>query len=179
MNVCVGRYDDAGGAYDHVVPPSNGVPADEAPCRAPCADFDFKRLGPRTTAVLSSPWVQKSSVVQEPRAGPTRTSQFEHSSIPGTGRPSSLNLKHIDFQDGQTYRCVVNDFVHAAATVKGLFNLTAFLTKRDAWAGSFEELLLDAPRRDTPAHLPDAPNPAQPWGPPWTPPLQAANETHR
>ena len=25
-------YDDAGGWYDHVVPPSEGVPNDEAPC---------------------------------------------------------------------------------------------------------------------------------------------------
>ncbi len=33
------------------------------------------------------------------------------------------------------------------------------------WAGSFDELLLDAPRTDTPEHLPDAPAPAKPWGP--------------
>ena len=25
-------YDDAGGIYDHVVPPHEGVPADESPC---------------------------------------------------------------------------------------------------------------------------------------------------
>ena len=25
-------YDDAGGYYDHVVPPAEGVPADDAPC---------------------------------------------------------------------------------------------------------------------------------------------------
>ena len=30
------------------------------------------------------------------------------------------------------------------ATIKNLFNLSSFLTKRDAWAGNFEELLLDA-----------------------------------
>ena len=95
-------YDDAGGNYDHVVPPFEGVPADDAPCRAPCADFDFRRLGPRVTALLMSPRVAKGSVVQEPRAGPTNTSQFEHSSVP--------------------------------ATVNSLFNLSAFLTKRDAWA---------------------------------------------
>jgi hypothetical protein len=54
------------------------------------------------------------------------------------------------------------------ATLKGLFNLTGFLTQRDRWAGSFEELLLDAPRdvSDTPQHLPDAPKPAAPWTPP-------------
>ena len=30
-------YDDAGGYYDHVVPPSEGVPADESPCVVPGA----------------------------------------------------------------------------------------------------------------------------------------------
>ena len=52
--------------------------------------------------------------------------------------------------------------------MKTLFNLSSFLTKRDAWAGSFEELLLDTPRPDSdmPRHLPDAPRPATPWDPP-------------
>ena len=54
------------------------------------------------------------------------------------------------------------------ATAKTLFNLTSFLTKRDAWAGSFEELLLDQPRPDSdcPMHLPDAPLPWRPSRPP-------------
>ena len=48
-----------------------------------------------------------------------------------------------------------------AATAKNLFGLPDFLTRRDAWAGSFEkELELDAPRTDCPMHLPDAPAPA-------------------
>ena len=131
-------YDDAGGYYDHAVPPSEGVPADESPRRARRAPgcgqpFDFRRLGLRSSAMLISPWVARGSVFQEPR-GPTNTSQFELTSVP--------------------------------ATVKTLFNLTTFLTKRDAWAGSFEELLLDAPRGDAPMHLPDAPPAAAPWDPP-------------
>jgi len=49
-------YDDAGGYYDHVVPPMEGVPADEAPCHLTGPDtnppykcpgggnaFDFRR----------------------------------------------------------------------------------------------------------------------------------------
>ena len=43
----------------------------------------------------------------------------------------------------------------AAAPRQNLFNLTTFLTKRDAWAGNLEELLLDAPR--TGGHLTTAP----------------------
>ena len=46
--------------------------------------------------------------------------------------------------------------------MKTLFSLPNFLTKRDAWAGSFEELLLDEPRDDTPLHLPLAPGQQSP-----------------
>jgi len=137
-------YDDAGGYYDHVVPPFEGVPADDAPCNlgaagwtSSCGEpFDFRRLGLRTTGMLISPWVAKGAVFQEPKHGPTPTSQFELTSV--------------------------------AATVKTLFNLSSFLTKRDAWAGTFEELLLDEPRPDSdmPMHLPTAPAPAKPWDPP-------------
>merc|ERR1719498_2198403 len=74
-------YDDAGGYYDHIVPPHEGVAADEAPCRCPKATFDFKRLGLRATGMLLSPWVKAGSVFQEPK-GPTKTSQFDLTSIP-------------------------------------------------------------------------------------------------
>lgn len=126
-------YDDAGGYYDHVVPPHEGVAADEAPCRCPNAVFDFRRLGLRSAAMLASPWVPAGAVFQEPK-GPTNTSQFDLTSVP--------------------------------ATLKNLFNLSSFLTKRDEWSGSFHELLLEAPRRDAPLHLPGAPRPAKPWEPP-------------
>lgn len=55
------------------------------------------------------------------------------------------------------------DLTSLIATARTLFNLTSPLTKRDAWAASFEELLLDSPRSDAPMHLPDAPPPAKPW----------------
>jgi len=132
-------YDDAGGYYDHVVPPYEGVPADESSCVVPgvhpnCGEaFDFRRLGLRATAMLVSPWVQKNFVIQEPK-GPMNTSQFELTSV--------------------------------AATVKNLFNLSSFLTKRDEWAGSFDELMLESPRDDCPMHLPEAPPAASPWDPP-------------
>jgi len=45
-----------------------------------------------------------------------------------------------------------------------LYNLTSFLTKRDAWAATFDELLtLDAPRTDAPMHFPEPPPVAAPW----------------
>ena len=85
--------------------------------------------------MLISPWVEKGVVIQEP-TGPTKTSQFELSSI--------------------------------SATIQNLFNTSQFLTKRDEWAGTFEELLMDEPRADAdcPMHLPDPPAPAHPWTPP-------------
>ncbi len=62
--------------------------------------------------------------------------------------------------------------------------LPGFLTNRDRWAGSFEELLtLDEPRTDAPLHLPTAPKPATPFppcertgcpGPPSSPPPTTA-----
>jgi phospholipase C len=124
-------YDDAGGFYDHVVPPYEDVPDDEAPCKVKSGcnhKFDFKRLGPRVTSIIASPWIPKGTVIQEPK-GPYASSQWEHSSI--------------------------------SATIKNLFNLPNFLTKRDAWAGSFSELLtLKSPRTDAPLHFPDAPPPS-------------------
>lgn len=50
------------------------------------------------------------------------------------------------------------DLSSIPATAKELFNLTAWLTKRDEWAGEFAELLtLDEPTNQGPMHLPDAP----------------------
>jgi phospholipase C len=128
-------YDDGGQYFDHVPTPV-GIPADDAPCHikpSPCSKFDFRRTGTRATAFAMSPWLPKGAVFQEPKRGPTNTSQFEETSIP--------------------------------ATLKNLFNLTGFLTERDKWAGSFDELLLDAPRTDTPLHLPEAPPITGNWTP--------------
>ncbi|XP_057772466.1 non-specific phospholipase C1 [Salvia miltiorrhiza] len=70
-------------------------------------------------------------------SGPTPTSQYEHSSIP--------------------------------ATVKKLFNLknSNFLTKRDAWAGTFEKYfyMRDTPRNDCPEKLPEVMVALRPRGP--------------
>ena len=78
-------------------------PSKFCPCicqNSACRDLKLIALIlPQLTSLLISPWVSNGSAVQEPK-GPTKTSQFELSSVP--------------------------------ATVKTLFNLTSFLTKRDA-----------------------------------------------
>ncbi|KAL8140969.1 hypothetical protein V2J09_006990 [Rumex salicifolius] len=63
-----------------------------------------------------------------------------------------------------------SEFEHSSipATVKKLFNLQSnFLTKRDAWAGTFESYfnLRDTPREDCPETLPEVKVSLRPWGP--------------
>ena len=91
-------YDDGGGLYDHVTPPSEGVPDPAAGCQvaAGCSahPFDFRRLGIRVASFLISPWVPKNTAIQRPR-GPTPSSQY--------------------------------DLTSGIATAKNLFNLSTFL----------------------------------------------------
>ncbi|KAK4777669.1 hypothetical protein SAY87_017856 [Trapa incisa] len=63
-----------------------------------------------------------------------------------------------------------SQFEHSSipATVKRLFNLKSnFLTKRDAWAGTFERYfyIRDTPREDCPEKLPEVTVPLRPRGP--------------
>ncbi|KAK8596223.1 hypothetical protein V6N13_000869 [Hibiscus sabdariffa] len=63
-----------------------------------------------------------------------------------------------------------SQFEHSSipATVKKLFNLNSnFLTKRDAWAGTFEKYfnLRSTPRTDCPETLPEVTKSLRPWGP--------------
>jgi phospholipase C len=64
-------YDEHGGLYDHVEPPT--CTPDEF--QDPTTGFKFDRLGVRVPAILVSPWVQKGAVVDE---------VFDHASIPAT-----------------------------------------------------------------------------------------------
>merc|ERR1719231_633952 len=129
-------YDDGGGTYDHVVPPSEGVPnpgTDDVCMQTNCSGhpFDFRRLGIRVTSFLMSPWIPANTVIQHP-SGPTPTSRY--------------------------------DLTSGIATAKELFNLPSFLTKRDAWSGTFGPLLtLDKPRTDCPMHFPAGPPISGPW----------------
>jgi phospholipase C len=147
-------WDDPGGFFDHVPPPMSApAPDEQPPCfcgkgEGGCKGSDprgynpYTRLGSRLPVVLASPWVKKGTVV---------------------GTPSEA---HRPFADSQY------DGTSIAATLKRLFGLPSFLTKRDAWAVPFDHLFeeLDAPRSDAPMHLPPAPTPGRggtptsPWG---------------
>jgi phospholipase C len=77
---------------------------------------DFRRLGPRGSALLISPWVEKGAVFQEPK-GPTKTSQFEHSSLSAT----ITNLFNLSGSLGPH---------------------DGFLTERDAWVSVLAPLAM-------------------------------------
>ncbi len=76
-------YDEHGGFYDHVVPPS-GVPNPDGINSPPPGNtvsyapvFDFSRLGFRGPAVLCSPWI---------KAGRVDSTPYQHTSVMATAR---------------------------------------------------------------------------------------------
>jgi phospholipase C len=114
-------YDEHGGLYDHVPPPT-GVPSPGGPLSGvgrlqrsllyrKCAAFDFTMLGPRVPAVVISPRIQ---------AGAVDVQTHDHASIPATLR--ALFAPHA-----------------------------RPLTERDNWAAPFHELCtLPEARADLP-----------------------------
>ena len=138
-------YDDSGGFYDHLLPPIQNVPSPGTdhmcPASPPCSPdwqppyhFDFRRLGLRVASFLISPWIPANLAIQHP-SGPAAEAK------------------------GSRY-----DLTSGIATAKELFNLSTYLSRRDAWSGSFGQLLtLDQPRTDCPMHFPAAPPVSSPW----------------
>ncbi len=121
------------GYYDHVSPPSKGVPAPEPDMvTSPfIPDFRFDRLGIRVPLLVVSPYIPRGVVVSEPPAAqrPFPTSRYEHTSM--------------------------------MATARKLLGVKGSLTRRDAWAATFEHVLSLAQPRATPLHTP-APPPRDP-----------------
>jgi len=77
-------YDEHGGIYDHVPPPSctpDGFVA-QPDATLTGKPFLFDRLGVRVPAILVSPWTRKGTVV--PGAWQPGGRVFEHASIPAT-----------------------------------------------------------------------------------------------
>jgi phospholipase C len=75
-------YDEHGGCYDHVPPPTNAVTPDNSVGEE---GFDFKRFGVRVPAVLISPWIEAGTVYRAPGwehgSPPTPATPFDHTSI--------------------------------------------------------------------------------------------------
>lgn len=129
-------YDDIGGYFDHIIPPYEGVPAPDAPCNEYNDGFpnkfDFRRLGGRSAALLMGGKVP-NAVFQEPKHGPSNTSQFELTSVAATvGKLFNLSTP-------LTRRSMW------AGTFDELL---------------LDEARSEA---EMPMHLPEAPAPAEPW----------------
>jgi len=77
-------YDEHGGFYDHVSPPSSVPPPDDIPSFPD--SFDFTRGGVRIPTLLVSPWIKKGTVISDPTPAqkPANNSVFELTSIPAT-----------------------------------------------------------------------------------------------
>jgi phospholipase C len=69
-------YDEHGGCYDHVAPPSNAAPPDSTIGEF---DFDFQRFGVRVPTVLISPWIEAGSVFRTAGVTP-----LDHTSVLAT-----------------------------------------------------------------------------------------------
>ena len=67
-------YDEHGGCYDHVPPPSGAVPPDDSPGEF---GFDFTRFGVRVPAVLVSPMIPAGTVYRVPDG----TTPLDHTSV--------------------------------------------------------------------------------------------------
>lgn len=95
--------------------------------------FNYTRLGVRIPTLLISPWVKRGTLVHEP---------------PAQAKPDPTSQWELS---------------SIPATMRKMFDLGGPLTKRDAWAATFDYLFdeLDAPRTDCPTHLPDVPPPEE------------------
>ena len=72
-------YDEHGGNYDHVDPPTGAIAPDQA---IGSSGFDFTRFGVRVPAVLVSPLIPEGTILHAPDNGPP----FDHTSIIATLR---------------------------------------------------------------------------------------------
>ena len=74
-------YDEHGGCFDHVTPPFNAVPPDQARS-AEGNGFDFRRFGVRVPTVVISPYIQAGTVFRSD----TPHAPYDHTSILATLR---------------------------------------------------------------------------------------------
>src|SRR6516164_8972393 len=72
-------YDEHGGNYDHVPPPTGAIPPDGV---IGSSGFGFTRFGVRVPAVLVSPLIPEGTILHAPSDGPP----FDHTSIIATLR---------------------------------------------------------------------------------------------
>ena len=106
-------YDEHGGLYDHVIPPSctpDGFKATDAATNVPGLTFKFDRLGIRVPAILISPWIPRGTIVPGPEDAANQRI-FEHASIPATVTKRFLgeDIGTAREQNAQTFLDLLGD----------------------------------------------------------------------
>ena len=136
-------YDEHGGCFDHVVPPS-AIPPDGTVLRNK-SSFQFDRYGPRVPAILVSPYIQAGTVL----------------------RPNGFAYNPVS--NGITTTNGVMPFDHTSIikTVCECFNIQGNLTKRDLNAPSLLSVLSPS-TMNSPGPVPAPPPPTLSLSPPST-----------
>jgi len=154
-------YDEHGGFFDHVAPPEN-VPNPDG-LNSTDDPFDFTRLGVRIPTVVISPWVEKGSVYHATPVD-TNANTGGSSNGSGTGSDGSSSSSGSSEEEGDNYSpsqyehsSIVSTVIHKLFAPKPGHPKQDFLTKRDAWAKTFEDIFdkQDTPREDCPMQAPE------------------------
>ena len=82
-------YDEHGGFYDHVAPPTTIAPGDDIYTKYNKNEFNFEQLGVRVPAIVVSPLIPKNTIDH---------TIYQHSSIPSTVE-SIMGLNHLTDRD--------------------------------------------------------------------------------
>ncbi len=106
-------FDEHGGLYDHVPPPSCTPDGFTATAAATGTGFEFKfdRLGVRVPAILVSPWIARGTVIPGVE-DPANQRIFEHASIPATVTKQFLagnDKGTVREQQAQTFLDILGD----------------------------------------------------------------------
>lgn len=157
--VLVLTWDEHGGYWDSVPPPSHGVPAPEPNTHIdpPTPGYAFTRLGIRVPTLVVSPRVPRGLVVSDPPAAqkPFPSSKYEHSSV--------MRYEGIaPFSYFFNFFClhVLTSPPCPPSTARKLLGASGFLSARDAWAATFEHVFSLPQPRDTPHKLPTPKRPS-------------------
>lgn len=149
-------FDEHGGFGDHVSPPVNVPAGDDILYTEKAMDglnytFDFKRLGIRVPTLVISPWVGKGVIESKGTNNGGEYSKFFHFEW-------RCRRHRACFLFGLSFLINV-DLAHTSvlAFVQELWNLDngVPLTPRVGYSSTFEHLILDEMRTDTPATLPN------------------------
>lgn len=126
-------YDEHGGCYDHVPPPTGAVPPDNSVGEY---GFDFTRFGPRVPAVLVSPLIPAGTVFRVP----ANTMPLDHTSILKTVE-TRWNLPALTARDA------------AASDIGNVLTLTQPRTDDPLQGVTVPAAIGKYPDADKPSHL--------------------------